>query len=120
MPNKLDGWLTSNFGDWTDALRKIVLGNEKQYRHIALPSYKKVDFDFGKNPVCGREIKWCTTSELEHKKCQWVAAESDILGITPKIVCGREISTFECLRSISQKQTDITTIDSNYGYVARK
>lgn len=126
LSNKLGGWFKST-SDWTEALRKIILGNEKHYdlfpKPLTINSYLENNagpLERPKNPVCGKEVKWCTTSELENTKCQWVAKESEALGITPKIVCVKEISTFECLRSINQKRSDLTSIDSNYGYVARK
>lgn len=126
----MTNWLASdNSDDWTKALRDIIirddltakpltkliphgvyLSENKTASSLDLPEYRK----------CGKEIKWCTINEAEKSKCQWVANAAAIFGIAPKISCELTSSTFECFRSISESKTDIMTIDSNYGYVARK
>ncbi|XP_033220066.1 transferrin-like [Belonocnema kinseyi] len=127
---KLTKWLvSSNSDDWTKALRDIVirddltakplpkliphsvyLSENRTASSLDLPEYKK----------CGKGIHWCTINEAEKSKCQWVANAAAIFGITPKISCEKTSSYFECFRSISEGKTDIMTIDSHYGYVARK
>lgn len=79
---------------------------------------ERVDLKY--TQTCDRTIRWCTIGDLETNKCEWVARATLALGIEPRISCVKTNSVFECLRKISKKEADIITIDSNYGYVARK
>ena len=126
----MTNWLApSSNDDWTKALRDIVLGDDlvakplpKLIQHGVYLSENKTasSLDLPEYKKCGKDIKWCTISQSEKNKCQWVANAATIFGIAPKISCEQTSSTFECFKSISDSKTDIMTIDSNYGYVVRK
>lgn len=127
MVTNLKNWLQEPLQQtqtWTIALGDILQRDGKiVYLHEqpTLKSYlvKGREVDLNERP-CGHDIRWCTVNEPERIKCQWVAKEAQLLGIQPRILCELKDSTFDCLLNISKSEADIMTIDSNYGYLARR
>ncbi|KAK0081042.1 hypothetical protein PV325_012898 [Microctonus aethiopoides] len=127
MITNLKNWLQAPLQQtetWTIALGDILQRDGKiVYLHEqpTLKSYlvKGREVDLNERP-CGHDIRWCTVNEPERIKCQWVAKEALLLGIQPRILCELKNSTFDCLLNISKSEADIMTIDSNYGYLARR
>ncbi|XP_073964225.1 transferrin-like isoform X2 [Choristoneura fumiferana] len=63
---------------------------------------------------------WCTVSEREFLKCQWVRSAAYTLGIQPTIACQQRNNYFECLRGVRDRQVDFLATPANYGYLARQ
>lgn len=64
--------------------------------------------------------RWCTISEAEQTKCNWVRAAAHTLGIQPFIACQQRNTVLDCLSDTKDDQTDFIAIPSNYGYLARQ
>ncbi|XP_060809296.1 transferrin [Amyelois transitella] len=69
---------------------------------------------------CLAAVRWCTVSVAEMAKCEWLAASAYTLGIQPAISCERRADTFACLTDIRDRRSDLFSVDSHYGYIARK
>lgn len=65
-------------------------------------------------------MKWCTVSQTEQEKCDWLSQAVLIAGIRPGLSCVRGSDTLDCMKKIQSSKADIISIDSNYGYLARK
>lgn len=127
----LKEWLSNNSNKdskilpdaWLISLDKIIQEDKKTIffdEPISLRSYlvrgREVDL---KEHSCGYDIRWCTLNEGETKKCNFIAKEASLLGIEPKFTCIEKNSTESCLRDIYENKSDIITIDSNQGHLAR-
>lgn len=64
-------------------------------------------------------MKWCTVSEEEQKKCEWLSTASINQGLVPIIKCVQKMDKLECLQEIKEKNVDIVDMD-DYGYVIEK
>lgn len=125
LKSNLKKWLKSPFreNDWEIALSKIIQEDSWaiDLMETSLATYlsKGREIDVSNIETCGKTIRWCTIGDLETNKCTWVAKAARALGVEPSISCIKSNSTFECFRDIAENRTDIITIDSNYGYLAR-
>ncbi|KAI4502524.1 hypothetical protein M0802_002436 [Mischocyttarus mexicanus] len=128
---KLNKWLTGPetyaAETWTQALKKVIQEDSivtNLTKSMSLFDYLvegRKEVDLSNVRTCSEHvIRWCTIDPLEKRKCEWIAKEAIALGIEPKITCLQANSTFQCMRDIADKKADITTIDSNYGYLARQ
>ncbi|EFN77822.1 Transferrin [Harpegnathos saltator] len=126
LRTKLPNWLRADSSEiWKLTLSKIIQEDSlaiNMTEKLSLAAYlsKGRDIDLAGGQTCDRTIRWCTVGDLDTNKCRWVARAMMALGIEPRISCVQSNTVFECLRKISEQQADIITIDSNYGYVARK
>lgn len=127
LKRKLSDWLSQDpsKAEWKRDFSRVIEEEGVAIDTIenSLPAYltKGREIDFKDTQTCNRTIRWCTIGDLDTSKCKWVARAMAALGIEPSITCVKTNSVFECLRKISvEQQADIITIDSNYGYVARK
>lgn len=123
----LSGTATFAAETWKESLKRFIEENDGIVTNITRPTSLVSYLIEGRKEVklsevktCGNVIRWCTTSILETAKCEWIAKEAIALGIEPKISCWQTNSTFDCFRDIADNKADIITIDSNYGYLARK
>ncbi|XP_028173245.1 transferrin-like, partial [Ostrinia furnacalis] len=71
-------------------------------------------------PSCLPARRWCTVSTLEQTKCTWVRNAAHSLGIQPPISCQQRASVFDCLDDIRESRSDFFSVDSHYGYLARR
>lgn len=124
---KLSDWLKPDpqKDSWKMTLSKIIQEDSlamNMTQRVSLTAYlsKGRDIDLKNIKTCERTIRWCTIGDMETNKCKWIARAAVTLGIEPRISCVRSKSVFECMRKINEQQADVITIDSNYGYVARK
>ncbi|XP_046817417.1 transferrin-like [Vespa crabro] len=131
LTNLLTLWLSGSatyaVESWSESLKRFIEENNGVITNITRPTSLVSYLAEGRKEVilsdvktCGNVIRWCTISILERAKCEWIAKEAIALGIEPKISCWQTNSTFECFRDIADNKADIITIDSNYGYIARK
>ncbi|CAH1641971.1 unnamed protein product [Spodoptera littoralis] len=87
-----------------------------------------VDFTSSFRPIsnadasasCMPARRWCTVSEAELAKCNWVRGAAHILGIQPSITCLRRNTVLDCLSDVKAEQVDFLAISSTYGYLARQ
>ncbi|KAL1492185.1 hypothetical protein ABEB36_012670 [Hypothenemus hampei] len=89
----------------------------------SLNSYVSAQRTFPISPsICNRILKWSVTTELENRKCQWLQQASITHGLLPPISCvqSEDNDTLSSLDNIAQKGADVTFIDANYGYIARR
>ncbi|XP_076630373.1 transferrin 3 isoform X2 [Colletes latitarsis] len=54
-----------------------------------------------------RSVRWCVSSKLEDKKCQWLKTISFVYGVEPTISCIREPTRALCLKAVETQQADI-------------
>ncbi|XP_043276631.1 transferrin-like [Venturia canescens] len=112
--------------DWTTVLKTILTSDSKPGffpSPLTLRRYltEGRTVNLPKNNPCAKKIRWCTVNQAETNKCNWIAMEAILgLDLAPNIECIMAPSTLECLRNIANNEADIITIDSNYGYIARK
>ncbi|XP_063707817.1 transferrin-like [Culicoides brevitarsis] len=71
--------------------------------------------------ICDKSINWCTHSDDEQEKCKIARAGGITSGSYPQIECKQEATNtvINCLNEISKGNSDIMSIDSNYGFIAR-
>jgi len=67
---------------------------------------------------CHKKIKWCTTSETENKKCEWLRQAAIIQGIFPELQCVQGTSHLDCFKKINMTEADIVGTNSNLGPIA--
>lgn len=65
-------------------------------------------------------MRWCTVSQEEKDKCDWLKKAADIFGIKPSISCFQAERVYGCLKTIREDKADMMAIDSQYGFIARK
>ncbi|EZA58009.1 hypothetical protein DMN91_006051 [Ooceraea biroi] len=125
LKTKLSEWLRPPVrDDWKIALNSIIQEDKQMFNiteNMSMVTYLSTgrDVDLTATESCGRTIRWCTISDMETTKCNWVARATLALGVAPKISCVQAESTFQCFRDIADDRVDVITIDSNYGYLAR-
>ncbi|XP_032680606.1 transferrin-like [Odontomachus brunneus] len=124
---KLYDWLKRDAKEnWKMTLREIIEEDSSVVDiqgKLSIAGYlsKGREIDLTNIQTCEkRTIRWCTIGDMETNKCKWVARATMALGIEPHISCVQTNSVFQCLRNITKQHADIITIDSNYGYMARK
>ncbi|XP_015174181.1 PREDICTED: transferrin-like [Polistes dominula] len=132
LTGKLNKWLknpaTYAAETWSQALIKVIqedsivtnLTKPTSLYNYLVEGRKEVDLSEVRTTCEKHAIRWCTINPLEKTKCEWIAKQAIALGIEPKIVCLQANSTFQCMRDIADLKADITTADSNYGYLARQ
>ncbi|XP_043266061.1 transferrin isoform X2 [Colletes gigas] len=54
-----------------------------------------------------RSVRWCVSSKLEDKKCEWLRTISFVYGVEPTISCIREPTRALCLKAVETQQADI-------------
>ncbi|KAL0808425.1 hypothetical protein ABMA28_012890 [Loxostege sticticalis] len=64
--------------------------------------------------------RWCTVSPQEQNKCLWVRNAAHSLGIQPPISCQQRPNVFDCFDDIREARSDFFSVDSHYGYLARR
>jgi hypothetical protein len=68
--------------------------------------------------LCHKPIKWCTTSELENNKCEWLRQAAIIQGIVPELQCVQGTSHLDCFKKINMTEADIVGTNSDLGPIA--
>ncbi|KAF5299227.1 hypothetical protein FQA39_LY02400 [Lamprigera yunnana] len=69
---------------------------------------------------CNDDIKWCTVSDAEQKKCEWLSQASANIGVQPSIKCVQSHNTFACLEDMKNKNVDVVASDAHFGYISRR
>ncbi|KAK5649219.1 hypothetical protein RI129_000248 [Pyrocoelia pectoralis] len=111
-----------------DYLQPILFPEEKDYNQIQIvegtPSLleylEKYRVIPPTNEKCDEKIRWCTVSNAEQEKCEWLAQASANLAIQPTIKCIQSHNTFACLEDIKTDKVDVVSSDAHFGYIARK
>jgi len=67
---------------------------------------------------CHKRIKWCTTSEIENNKCEWLHQAAIIQGVVPELQCVQGTSHLDCFKKINMTEADIVGTNSNLGPIA--
>lgn len=67
---------------------------------------------------CHEPVKWCTTSDIENNKCEWLRQAAIIQGIVPELQCVQGTSQLDCFKKIKNKDADIVGTSSNLGPIA--
>jgi hypothetical protein len=68
--------------------------------------------------LCNKPIKWCTTSEVENNKCEWLRQAAIIQGMVPELQCVQGTSHLDCFEKIKMEKADIVGTNSNLGPIA--
>lgn len=78
--------------------------------------------DVDNSKQCDRTLKWCTYSDLEQKKCEWLSQAAVNWGIQPIVECVRSEGDNElsCLDDIKKEKSDIVVASSDYAYISLK
>jgi hypothetical protein len=63
-------------------------------------------------------VKWCTTSNIESNKCEWLRQAAVTQGIVPELKCVQGTSQLDCFKKIEKKDADIVGTNSNAGPIA--
>lgn len=72
-------------------------------------------------PLCTTQAKWCTKSVDEKEKCDVIQTAGITTGVFPLIECMEPVANaVSCLKEVNEGRADFTTIDSNFGYIARQ
>ncbi|XP_028166496.1 transferrin-like [Ostrinia furnacalis] len=61
-----------------------------------------------------RHITFCTTSNLERNKCEWLSEAGAVYGVAPSIQCAIANSTSECMKAVANGDAHIVAADSNW------
>ena len=69
---------------------------------------------------CQNPIKWCTISNKETEKCEWLKEAGIIQGIVPELKCVEGSNKADCLKKIKNGDADIVAIDTNIGTIANQ
>jgi hypothetical protein len=69
---------------------------------------------------CDRTLKWCTYSDSEQEKCEWLSQAAMNWGIQPVVECRRSEGQDElsCLDDIKKETADIVVASSDYAYIS--
>lgn len=67
---------------------------------------------------CHKPIKWCTTSEIENNKCEWLRQAAIIQGVVPELQCVQGTSHLDCFKKINMTEADIVGTNSSLGPIA--
>ncbi|XP_018324259.1 transferrin isoform X2 [Agrilus planipennis] len=69
---------------------------------------------------CGTTVNWCTVSNAEQEKCNWLAQAGANRGIQPIVNCVQATDKLSCISQIYNGVVDVVDIDTNFGYLARR
>jgi hypothetical protein len=125
LKTKLTNWMRAGPNSWEATLRDILTVDSYQITDVtnivSLRDYiNPIRSIPAPSPMCQTTSVWCTTSEDEKTKCDYVAAAALTTGILPVLECSEpRSSTVSCLNDISSGAVDFMGIDSTYGYTAR-
>lgn len=70
--------------------------------------------------TCEDSVKWCSSSESEARKCEWLSAAALTHGLRPAVDCVTADSTWGCWAKVRDGTASVVTVDTEYGYIARK
>ncbi|XP_063216183.1 transferrin-like [Bacillus rossius redtenbacheri] len=110
--------------DWTSNLASLVLPDSSHYARevagtITMQQYIMEGRDIPVTSACQRTLRWCTVSELEDSKCEWLRQAGVTHGLSPELLCLRGSSKFDCLRRVEADLADLVGIDTDLGYLAK-
>lgn len=124
LNSAINSWLNGGQA-WQEAIKEILTHDSMTVRDSAIQAPNS--YINAKRPlpveqdVCDTKVKWCTTSVLEHEKCQVARAAGVTTGTYPLVECRSPTTdTIRCLSDIAKGEADFMGIDSNYGYIARQ
>uniref|UniRef100_A0A1V1FVP3 Transferrin n=1 Tax=Reticulitermes speratus TaxID=60591 RepID=A0A1V1FVP3_9NEOP len=116
---------TSNPSMWKDVLARILYGNDNTLFKPPNKTSLKTFIQSGREipetastVLCHKPIKWCTTSELENNKCEWLCQAALIQGIVPELQCVQGTSHLDCFKKINMTEADIVGTNSDLGPIA--
>uniref|UniRef100_A0A8C5MGX6 Melanotransferrin n=1 Tax=Leptobrachium leishanense TaxID=445787 RepID=A0A8C5MGX6_9ANUR len=72
------------------------------------------------NIVCLNEIRWCTISEPENRKCNDMKTSFAQAQILPSLSCVSGESSSNCIQKLTSNQADAVTLDGSLIYEAGK
>lgn len=114
-----------------DLLMEVLVKNTKAKLHIfdqitienymkkmGRPIPKSEDLDLCNNKR-NNIMRWCTTSQDEQEKCNFLSTASINQGYTPIINCIKVENKLKCLEEIRNDKADVVNID-DYGYIAER
>jgi len=70
--------------------------------------------------ACQGSVKWCTSSTVETRKCEWLRAAVQTHGLQPPLDCVPASSEWECWANVRDGIANVVTVDTEYGYIARR
>ncbi|XP_021919269.1 transferrin-like isoform X3 [Zootermopsis nevadensis] len=130
LMSTLEVWLPTNLrlkrsSKWVDTLRIMITGNGNK---LVIRANKESLRSFilrgreipepGTTLPCHEPVKWCTTSDIENNKCEWLRQAAIIQGIVPELQCVQGTSQLDCFKKIKNKDADIVGTSSNLGPIA--
>ncbi|KAF5300806.1 hypothetical protein FQR65_LT09109 [Abscondita terminalis] len=125
----LDTWFgdSSSSGALITSLKSILFPRGESMRikyfdrsltlHEHLKNYGVVPTPYEK---CNENVKWCTVSTAEQKKCEWLSQAAANIALQPSIKCVQSPNKFACLEDIKTGIVDVVAADAHFGYVSRK
>ncbi|XP_011337868.1 transferrin isoform X2 [Ooceraea biroi] len=69
------------------------------------PNFLSANIRSGCRP--SREVRWCLTSDIEKRKCNWLRDVSIAYGVEPTISCVQVSSRALCLAAIRKQRADV-------------
>ncbi|XP_073531115.1 melanotransferrin [Phyllobates terribilis] len=75
-------------------------------------------FCFFQTTFCLKEIRWCTVSEAEYKKCNGMRAAFAEAKIVPSLSCVSGTSQLNCVKNVQENKADAVTLSGILTYKA--
>ncbi|KAK9685647.1 Transferrin [Popillia japonica] len=94
-------------------------------QNVELPSLYEYTSAFRQNLTvqrsrqCSTEMRWCTISDNEQRKCEAWSRAGLHNGIQPVLNCIQGQSRRECISFIDKNDADAVTIGADFGYFAK-
>ncbi|KAJ4426200.1 hypothetical protein ANN_27009, partial [Periplaneta americana] len=128
LRTELQSLLPTNVGsrrinEWIDTLSNIIIGSNKL---VLIPTILLRQFiekgreipEPGTTLPCQNPMKWCTISDAENNKCEWLRQAGITQGIVPEIACVQASNQMNCFRMIKNGEADVMGTDANMGVIA--
>ncbi|XP_053623246.1 transferrin-like [Plodia interpunctella] len=130
IQNRISSWWLNGADSgagWTSTLYQVLVGGAS-FRVVQESITSTSNYTNSIRPIdrvdtstnCLPAVRWCTVSSAELRKCSWLASAAHILGIQPTISCEQRAGNFLCISEITTSRSDVFSVDSHYGYIARK
>lgn len=63
-------------------------------------------------------VKLCVSSNQEEVKCTWMSKAAASLTVQPSLECVHKMNLTSCLKSVSERETDVVVVPPDYLYDA--
>ncbi|KRT84544.1 hypothetical protein AMK59_322 [Oryctes borbonicus] len=97
---------------------KIVVSSELRSLYETTSEFRQ-NLTIQQSRQCRTEMRWCTSSDNEQRKCEAWSTASLHNAIQPVLQCVQAANKRECIDVLKMNNADVVTIGADFGYFAK-